>query len=87
MKTRKITTQLKEVNKIFNIFYLKFKSLHYLDSHFLEQKVKRIKYLADLIRKIHRFDQHIHNIDGSVTRHMNTLGIHILDQELQEENS
>ena len=50
----------------------------------MRQKVERIKFMADLERKIIRFDQHPKHIPG-VKHSYNQLGIHLLDKELEEQ--
>ncbi|RNA34223.1 middle subunit-like [Brachionus plicatilis] len=58
-------------------------SAHFLDENLVSHKVHRIKYMADLFRKIIRFDQHPGNVAG-VSHNLNQIGIHLLDKELDE---
>ena len=55
---------------------------HFLDTHFHTQKVERIKYLADLHTRISHFFKEPKN--GENHTHIQTLGIHMIDKELEE---
>ena len=50
----------------------------------MKQQIDRIKILADLMRKINRYDMHPRHIAG-VKHHLNPMGVHMLDKELEEQ--
>jgi hypothetical protein len=64
-------------------FRIFFKMASFLDTAFVDQKVSRIKYLADLHQKIARFDLQLKHGEQVAHIGINPIGIHIIDSELQ----
>jgi hypothetical protein len=60
----------------------------FLDSEFLPQKVERIKYLANLHKRLERFDIHLSNQTNTNSKSHQHLvipiGLHLIDKELTE---
>ena len=64
-----------------NFILFHFKTKAFLNE-FIEEKVERVKYLADLFRKVIRFDAVITSSRGAKSLQTNPLGIFKLDKEL-----
>lgn len=54
-----------------------------MDENLINQKVERIKYLADLYKRVTRFNVHLIK-NGHITElGLNPIGVHTIDQELE----
>jgi hypothetical protein len=54
-----------------------------LDENFIQKKVDRIKFLADLHRRVLRFNTQLKHGDEITPIGLNPIGVHLIDQELE----